>query len=210
MPPSAPTTSQQRPKGELSLPALKSLGQLADAQPIIEIDSREQASLVFTRLQSVRATLSEGDYAIAGVVDFAIERKGSLDELASCCIGSNRDRFERELFRLRPYRFKRLLVIGASCERDILTHSYRSAINPRCVLGSLFAWQARFDIPYVLALTPEMAVRLIETWALYHCREVVQSANGLLRSFWRSARAKLPAVDVVGFTDVSESEKEDG
>ncbi len=94
----APTRNAgPRTKGELTLPALKSLGELANAQPIIEIDSREQAPLLFTRLQSVRVTLSEGDYGISGVVDFAVERKGSLDELASCCIGHNRDRFEREL-----------------------------------------------------------------------------------------------------------------
>jgi hypothetical protein len=182
----------------LTLPALKSLGELAEAQPIIEIDSREQTPLVFNRLQSVSgATLPEGDYRIAGVIDFAIERKGSLDELASCCVGHNRDRFERELFRLRPYRFKRLLVIGATCERDILTHPYRSAINPRCILSSLFAWQARYDLPYVLVPSPEAAARLIETWAMFHCREVVHSANGLLRAHWRSAKARIPAADVV-------------
>ena len=191
-------TFGQPPNRKLTLPALKSLGQLAEAQPCIETDFREQAPLVFTRLLSVRAALPEGDYGIAGVPDFRIERKGTLDELAGCCVGSNRDRFERELNRLRPYRFRRLLIIGATCERDVLTHPYRSAINPRCVLGSLFAWQARFDLPYVLVPTPKMAARLIETWALYHCREVVQSANGLLRSYWRSAKARIPTVDVGG------------
>ena len=64
-------TDSQSPNKALTLPALKSLGKLAEAQPIIEIDSREQTPLVFTRLQSVSgATLSEGDYRIAGVVDW--------------------------------------------------------------------------------------------------------------------------------------------
>jgi hypothetical protein len=190
------TTTGQLSK-ELTLPALRSLGKLADAQPIITIDSREQAPLVFTRLRSVRSTLPEGDYGIAGVTDFAIERKGGLDELASNCVGHTRDRFERELFRLRPYRFKRLLIVGASCERDILTYPYRSAINPQCILGSLFAWQARFDLPYVLVPSPAIAARLIETWAMFHCREVVHSANGLLRAHWRSAKARIPTAEVV-------------
>src|SRR5258708_22338680 len=194
----APTRNAgTRTKGELTLPALKSLGELANAQPIIEIDSREQAPLLFTRLQSVRVTLAEGDYGISGVVDFAVERKGSLDELASCCFGHNRDRFERELFRLRPYRFKRLLVVGASCDDCILSHPYRSAISPKCVLGSLYAWQARFDIPFVLTPSPEAAARLIELWAHFHCREVVQSAYGLLRGYWRSAKARIPTAGTV-------------
>jgi hypothetical protein len=190
------TTTGQLSK-ELTLPALRSFGKLADAQPIITIDSREQAPLVFTRLRSVRSTLPEGDYGIAGVPDFRVERKGSLNELASNCVGHNRDRLEREFFRLQPYRFKRLLIVGAACERDILTYPYRSAINPRCVLGSLFAWQGRFDLPYVLVPTPEMASRLIETWAMYWCREIVQSANGLLRSYWGSAKAQTSSAGLI-------------
>jgi hypothetical protein len=145
----APNTTSQSSSKVLSLPALKSLGQLSEAAPIIDIDSREIQPLVFTRLQSMRATSHEGDYAIAGVTDFAVERKGSLDELAGNCVGSNRDRLEREFHRLRPYCFRRLLIVGATCDDDILTHPYRSWINPRCVLGSLYAWQARFDLPFV-------------------------------------------------------------
>lgn len=191
---------------EMTPKALSLLGKLAESRPIIEIDSREQTPLVFTRLQSISgATLPEGDYRIAGVTDFVVERKGSLDELASCCIGRNRDRFERELFRLRPYRFKRLLIVGAGCEQSILRHPYRSAINPRCVLGSLFAWQARFDLPYVLVPTPEIAARFIETWSMYHVRETVQSANGLLRSYWRSAKARIP---IAGLIDAPEEPPE--
>jgi hypothetical protein len=179
---------------ELSLPALKSLGELAEATPVLVIDRKEQRPLTFTRLQSIWATLPEGDIAIAGVQDWICERKGTLDELASCCVGHNRDRFEKELFRLRPYRFKRLLLVGASCDQDILDYPYRSAINPRCILGSLLTWQARFDLPYVLVPTPEKAARLIELWAHYWCKEIVQGANGLLRSYWRSAKAQIPTI----------------
>jgi ERCC4-type nuclease len=166
----------------LQLPALKSLGDLAEAAPIIRADSREQLPLRFKRLRCVYdQTLSEGDYQILGVKGFAVERKGSLDELAGNCVGQSRERLEKELFRLRPYRFKRLLIVGAVCDEDILCYRYRSAISPKCVLGSLYAWQARFDIPFVLTSTPEKASRLLELWAHYYCRELVQDANELLR-----------------------------
>jgi ERCC4-type nuclease len=164
-----------------ALPALRSLGELADAQITLCTDRREQAPLIFTRLRSVPATLSEGDYQILGVKGWAVERKGSLDELAGNCVGQARERFERELTRLLPYRFKRLLIIGAVCDEDILCFRYRSAISPKCVLGSLYAWQARFDIPFVLTFSPEKAARLLELWAHYYCRELVQDANELLR-----------------------------
>jgi hypothetical protein len=37
---------------------------------------------------------------------------------AACCMGENRQRFERELHRLRGFRFARLLVVGS--EEEIL------------------------------------------------------------------------------------------
>jgi hypothetical protein len=193
----APATSA------MNLPALKSLGELSKATPVLLIDRREQRPLIFARLQSIPATLPEGDIGIDGVPDWIVERKGTLDELASCCVGSNRDRFERELWRLRPYTWKRLLIVGATCERDILTHPYRSAINPRCVLGSLFTWSARFLLPYALVPTPESAARLVETWAFYWCKEKVHACNGLMRSHWRSAKARVPTAG-----DVDEPEEQ--
>jgi ERCC4-type nuclease len=130
-------------------------------------------------LRCIRRTLSEGDYQISGISDFSIERKGSLDEVAACCIGENRERFEREMRRLVPYRFKRLLIVGASCDDDILDYPYRSDIAPQAVLGTLYAWSARFDLPFVLVPSPEKAATMIERWAFYWCRERVKELNAL-------------------------------
>jgi ERCC4-type nuclease len=61
---------------ELTLPALSGLGELANAKPVIVIDSREQEPLSFTRLRSVVGTLTSGDYSVAGLEElFAVERK---------------------------------------------------------------------------------------------------------------------------------------
>jgi ERCC4-type nuclease len=171
-----PSTSQP----SLTLPALKSLGDLSRCAPRLIIDTRESQPLIFTRLRSIRGTLYSGDYSIQNLErEFSVERKGSIDELASCCVGENRDRFARELHRLRGFRFKRLLIIGS--EEAIHAHRYRSNISPKSVLGSLYTWQVRFDIPLAWCQTPEAAARLIELWAYYYCREIVHSANELLR-----------------------------
>jgi ERCC4-type nuclease len=83
------------------LPALRGLARLADLPPTIVIDNREQEPLPFTRLKSIRGTLYSGDYSVGGLEEhFAVERK-SLDDMANCCLSGNRDRFERELHRLR-------------------------------------------------------------------------------------------------------------
>lgn len=162
-----------------TFPALRSLGRLADLRPTIVVDSREQAPLVFRRLPSRTGTLTSGDYSAAGLEDlFAVERK-SIPDLVGCCVGENRERFERELHRLRGFRFARLLVVGR--REDIEAGGYRSRIAPTAVLRSLAAWEARFNVPVVYQPDPEAAARQVESWAFWFAREVVQGANDLLR-----------------------------
>ena len=121
------------------LPALRSLGDLAEARPVIVIDTREQDSLPFGRLTTKAGTLVSGDYSVCGLEHlFAIERK-SIGDLVGCCMGESRKRFERELHRLRGFRFKRLVVVGT--ESQILKDDYRSNIKPQSVLGTLSAFE---------------------------------------------------------------------
>ncbi len=162
------------------LPALKHLGELAGARPVIIYDTREQRPLVFEQLESRPGTLQTGDYSIAGLETlFSIERK-TIDDLANCCTGQNRERFERELHRLRGYRFKRLLVIGR--EDDICQGRYHSSITPKAVFAMLGAFEARFDLPVVFVPCPRLAGRKIEAWSFWFSREHIVAANGLLRA----------------------------
>jgi ERCC4-type nuclease len=161
------------------LPALRHLGDLADRLPTVIIDSREQDPLPLRRLPVIRAGLYSGDYSVNGLQDvFAVERK-TVDDLASCCSGDNRERFERELHRLRGYRFKRLLVIGQRVEIEL--KRYRSSIAPAAVLGTLSAFEVRYDCPVVWAPTPEAGAELVERWAWYAAREAVEQVNALYR-----------------------------
>ncbi|MBU4200069.1 MAG: ERCC4 domain-containing protein [Verrucomicrobia bacterium] len=168
------------PDTQLStLPALRHLGDLADRHPAIVIDTREQSPLPITRLPIVRAGLYSGDYSVAGLESlFAVERK-SIADLVGCCAGSNRERFEHELHRLRGYRFKRLLIIGQRGEVE--QKHYRSTITPAAVMGSLAAFEIRYDIPAVWADTPEAGAALVERWAWYFARQQVESLNDLFR-----------------------------
>ncbi len=161
-----------------ALPALRGLARLADVRPVVVIDTREQVPLAFHRLESVSGTLQSGDYSIAGLEhQFAVERK-TIADFVGCCTGESRDRFERELHRLRGFRFARLLVIGA--EDDILQHRYRSNIASKAVWHTLRAFEVRY-VPVVWALNAGRAAELIETWAYWFAREIVCAANDLLR-----------------------------
>jgi DNA excision repair protein ERCC-4 len=161
------------------LPALRSLGELADAQPIVLIDTREQVPLPFARLETVRGTLQTGDYSVAGLEHLiAIERK-SVADLTACCVDRERERFERELHRLRGFRFRRLLIIGT--EEDIWRQKYQSNIMPKAVMATLCAFEIRYDVPVVFSPDPEKAGALVERWAFWFARETVETLNELSR-----------------------------
>jgi ERCC4-type nuclease len=152
----------------------------AEFDPVIIIDSREQAPLVFPKLQAIRGTLTTGDYSVVGLENqFAVERK-SIDDLVNSCCAVNRERFERELHRLRGYRFTRLLIVGS--EEDILAERYRSNIRPQSVMATLGAFEVRYDLPVVFKSTPEAAATQIERWAHYYVREVMKTSAGLLKA----------------------------
>jgi ERCC4-type nuclease len=173
-----PDAATSDPDG--TVPALRGLPKLADLRPVIVVDSREQDPLKFTRLQAVERALFTGDYSICGLESqFAVERK-SLDDIANCCLSSNRDRLERELCRLRGYRFKRLLIVGSRAE--IIAQRYHSRIAPKAVLATLGAFEVRYDLPIVFTGTPEEAATAIERWVWWFSREIVKLAHALTKS----------------------------
>lgn len=165
------------------LPAIRRLHDQSDVRsghrPAVVIDTREQDPLPITRLPVERGTLTSGDYSIRGCEHlFAVERK-SISDLVSCCVGNNRERFERELHRLRGFRFARLLIVGARAEVE--QHRYRSSITPKSVLHTLAAFEARY-IPVVWSAIPEESARMVESWAWWFAREIAQSINAMICS----------------------------
>lgn len=71
----------------------------------IAVDTREQAPYRFAGEPVASATLAAGDYSLAGLEHLiAVERK-ELGDLVGC-MTHDRDRFKRELQRLRAYRYR--------------------------------------------------------------------------------------------------------
>jgi ERCC4-type nuclease len=148
------------------------------AAPTLVVDCRERTPLPFSRLKTQTGTLYSGDYSVLGAEEsFSVERK-SIPDLVACCT-AERDRFERELLRLRGYRFKRLLIVGS--ESDILEGNFRSLASPKAILASLHCFEIRYDLPVVFCDTPALAGRRIENWALWFARELHNSVGGLLK-----------------------------
>jgi DNA excision repair protein ERCC-4 len=161
-----------------TLPALRTLGNLADVRPTIITDTREQTPLRFTNLVTVLGTLTSGDYAPRGLEHIAaIERKSAADLVSS--VTHDRDRFERELHRLRGMHFARVIVTSS---RDVIAAgAYRSNANPRAVLASCDTFEVRYGVPFVFVEDDTAAALLVERWVWLVCREIVSQANDLAR-----------------------------
>jgi DNA excision repair protein ERCC-4 len=145
-------------------------------RPTLVIDTREQLPLTFSSLPTITGTLMSGDYSIKNLTEiFAIERKSIADLVGSVC--KERERFERELHRLRGFRFARLLIVGN--KEDIEEHRYRSQISPQSILASLTAFEIRYNVPVVWCSTPELAAKQIEKWAYYFAREILKMSSEL-------------------------------
>lgn len=104
------------------------------------IDTREQTPWNLSPMQSKPGTLVVGDYSLLGMEQvIAIERK-SLQDFVACC-GTERERFQRELDRLRGWQVS-AVIIEASWA-DMQLGQWRSKLTPKQVQASFCAWIAQ-------------------------------------------------------------------
>lgn len=145
-----------------------------DLMPVIICDTREQRPLQFTHLPAESATLMTGDYSVKGLEElFAVERK-SLADLAGS-LTRDRDRFMREMHRMRGFAYPYLLVIGDDRELSRLVALGRLKLKQ--AEYSLRAIQTRYRVHVVRADNAEQAARLVETWAFCAWREAMKPAG---------------------------------
>lgn len=146
----------------------------SDNMPVLLVDTREQRPLQFSHLPAESATLYTGDYSVKGLEEvFAVERK-SLADLAGS-LTRERDRFMREMHRLRGYQFPYLLAIGDDMELSRLIAQGRLKLHQ--VEHSLRAIESRYGVHVERVYTEEQAARLVETWAFCAWREAMKPAG---------------------------------
>jgi hypothetical protein len=73
-----------------------------------------------------------------------------------------------------------LLVVGS--EAEILAGQYHSNIKPKAVLASVCAFEVRYDLPVVFVPTAQAGGRLVERWAFYYARQMIETVNDLWRA----------------------------
>jgi DNA excision repair protein ERCC-4 len=111
------------------------------------VDTREQRPANLGDLKIIRQGLTTGDYSILGLTsEISLERK-NMDDMVACC-GRERERFQRELDRIRAYPV-RAVIIEATWEQ-LCKGGWRSQISPEQVTGSILKWMCD-GVPFVFA-----------------------------------------------------------
>jgi ERCC4-type nuclease len=120
------------------------------------VDSREQKPLSLD-MPCRQTCLTTGDYSVVGLENHvAVERK-SLEDLVGC-VGRSRERFEREIQRLRAFE-TRAIIVEASWA-DLEAGGWRGDVSAASVVGSVLGWIAS-GIPVLLVGSRERAAAAV-------------------------------------------------
>lgn len=151
----------------------------------IVVDTREQLPLKFLpEFETITLGLPVGDYGIAGFSgwdypDFIVERKGGgkegLDDLCGS-LGKGRERFYREIEKMRAFRFAALVI--ESTPREVEKEEYRSQIRAASIFGTLDALAVRTGLHIYWCGNAFGAARKVEAL----CRQFVR---GIEKDFKR-------------------------
>ena len=141
---------------------------------IILVDTRERSNLHIldwceykNRVETKKMGLPNGDYSFMlkaipelGIPndmyfhkEFVIERKNSLDEISQN-FTKNRARFEHEL---SSYKGKLIIAIEDSWT-NLFQGNYKSDYGRRSFIGSVFAFEHRYDVSFRFLKKEEIAV----------------------------------------------------
>jgi DNA excision repair protein ERCC-4 len=155
------------------------LRDLKQDDPTAIIERREQLPWTLAPLRTVPGTLPTGDYSVLGLEHkICVERK-SPGDLVSCCT-SERERFERELQRMKAYESK--IVIVEASWADMEKGAWRSAATPQSVTGSVLAWIGE-GVPFFFAgdraTADKCAARFLFLAARRRWRELRTLAEGI-------------------------------
>ncbi|MBT3368447.1 MAG: hypothetical protein HN416_14945 [Nitrospina sp.] len=109
------------------------------------VDTREQNPFSLEPMKIKKTGLITGDYTLEGLEEIVLVERKELSDLVGC-ITSGRERFERELLRMKAYPSKCVVVEGGWSELE--SGSYRSRVNPKAVTHTIASWISRYGVPF--------------------------------------------------------------
>jgi len=142
------------------------------------VDTREQMAWNLEPMKIVAKGLDVGDYSILGLESvIAIERK-SLADFVMCC-GGERERFQRELDRLRGWPVHAVIIEASWGEFQMA--QWRSKLTSKQVMASFVSWVAQGHT-LILAGNAENAALVCRGILFYAARYRMREAESLLKN----------------------------
>ncbi len=149
---------------------------LQPSQVTAIIDTREQEPFDLAPLQMESGTLSTGDYSAKGFEShICIERK-SMDDLVGC-ITSGRERFERELMRMKAYPCRAVVIEGSWSH--LAAGKYRSRLIPKSATHTICSWVGRFGVPFQFCGGRALAEEFCSQMIFHECKRFAERAAAL-------------------------------
>ncbi len=133
---------------------------------VLIIDSNEKDDPLFLHHPPKRLTfiidhLETGDYSVKGFENqITIERKKIPDLLG--CLGNDRERFKREIERMKSFEWRAIVVQGA--ESDLYQYHDFSQMEPESVRQQLVSINIRHNLQFYYNQNREQ----LERWVLDH------------------------------------------
>ncbi len=150
------------------------------------VDTREQDPFDLSPMQTEPGTLLVGDYSVVGLESvIAIERK-SLPDLVACC-GRERERFQRELDRLRGWPVSAIVI---ECSwGEIQRGNWRSKLTSGQVQASLESFIAQGHT-IVMGENREKAARLTRGILFYAARYRWREAREMVEQIQQAEKMR--------------------
>lgn len=152
-------------------------------KPALQIirDSREQNGYSFEQFPDVVAitgTLTTGDYSLAGFTDkVAIERKELSDLLG--CLTHDRERFTRELERLRGFASAAIIVEAPLI--IIEQGRYRSRMPAQSAIQSIISIMANYRMPFYFAQDSRAGERFVIDFLRHYQRHELERYKAIFQ-----------------------------
>lgn len=119
-------------------------------------------------MQMAKGKLCTADYSVKGLEDLVrVERKSLPDFLM--CVGRERERFDREMIRLRGFKY-RAVVVECTWE-EILAGHWRSKIHPNAVRMSAMSWERR-GVPIHFLGKPDFCATWVREFLFSVARDI--------------------------------------
>jgi ERCC4-type nuclease len=149
---------------------------------VILIDTREKNPLEFSGVLTAPATMDAGDYSIKGLSHLVRVERKAFGEFCKC-VGSDRERFNKQIKKLRAYPYRIVVIEGWPEKLDEVSIAKATGGKSR--------------------VTHEMVNKMIEDCAadcvcLYKCRNRKEAADfilGYLTSVAERRRRELMACE---------------